>query len=303
MAQSVRYGVVDKEMYLFPDSPCICARVRSRRCTGCLRRRMPGRQAHARARPRTVRLLPGFDSATYRPSLSGEGHPVGEGHGPVVPEPSFSVLQVESPDSRSLLFGIVIVGDVQAVPGAVYHGKVGNAHLVPSPAVREVGGTSCSRVEAEHSGVAHVAGVEVLVVVEGQAENEPACRSYRLDARPICGDPVDLPRLSPAPDVAALIDRDPLGVAESRLAEYTVEEDLGAVQGQYGFQGFISPLFRGNDGSVRLGCAALWTCAGPRSAAWARGGNGQGFRGPCRKDILPAPYRAVRIRPACPGPG
>src|SRR5215218_3029502 len=119
---------------------------------------------------------------------------------------------------------------------------------ISSPAVREVGETSCSRVEAEHSGVAHVAGVEVLVVVEGQAENEPACRSYRLDARPICGDPVDLPRLSPAPDVAALIDRDPLGVAESRLAEYAVEEDLGALQGQYGFQGFISPLFRGMTG-------------------------------------------------------
>jgi hypothetical protein len=47
--------------------------------------------------------------------------------------------------------------------------------------------------------------------------------------------PVDLPRLSPAPDVAASIDRDALGVAESRLAEDTVEEDLGTVKGQYGF--------------------------------------------------------------------
>src|SRR5215207_9713537 len=173
---------------------------------------------------------------------------------------------------------------------------------ISSPAVREVGETSCSRVEAEHSGVAHVAGVEVLVVVEGQAENEPACRSYRLDARPICGDPVDLPRLSPAPDVAALIDRDPLGVAESRLAEYTVEEDLGAVQGQYGFQGLISPLCRGNDRSVRGGSAASWACLDQRSAAWAPGRNGQGIRGPCRKDILQALCRALRIRPACPGP-
>src|SRR5688572_2774384 len=79
--------------------------------------------------------LPANDSATYRQSLSGEGHPVDVGHGPVVPEPSFSALQVESPDSRSFLLGIVTVGDVQAVPGAVYHGKVGDAHLVPSPAV------------------------------------------------------------------------------------------------------------------------------------------------------------------------
>src|SRR5918993_70680 len=42
-----------------------------------------------------------------------------------------------------------------------------------------------------------MAGVEVLVVVEGQAENESVCRGYRLDAGPIGGDPVDLPRLSP----------------------------------------------------------------------------------------------------------
>ena len=53
----------------------------------------------------------------------------------------------------------------------------------------------------------HHAIAEVLVAVEGQAENEPACGSYRLDARPIGGDPVDLPvspprQMSPLASIA-----------------------------------------------------------------------------------------------------
>jgi hypothetical protein len=173
--------------------------------------------------------------------------------------------------------------------------EVGNAHFVPSSAVREVDKTSCSRIEAKHNGVAHIAGVEVLVVVEGQAENESVCRGYRLDAGPIGGDPVDLPRLSPAPDVAVSIDRDPLGVAESRLAEYAVEEDLGSPEAVWVPRSYLT--------SVRWGSAALWACLDQQSAAWAPRGNGRGIRGPCRKDILQAPCRALRIRPACPGPG
>src|SRR5215207_845457 len=221
---------------------------------------MPDRQAHARALPRTVRLLPGF-----RFRLWGCGLPCRQ----KIPQRTGNPCRERGPfrlrrswPCRTRVLLLRSPGRIARLPvpsqwerncrrrtdssWSRLSREVGNAHLVPSSAVREVDETSCSRVEAKHNGVAHIAGVEVLVVVEGQAENESVCRGYRLDAGPIGGDPVDLPRLSPAPDVAVSIDRDPLGVAESRLAEYAVEEDLGALQRQYGLQGLISPLSGGD---------------------------------------------------------
>src|SRR5687768_15113269 len=169
MAQGVCYGVIDKEMYLPLRIHPVNARgfvagdVQVACGVECQAVGHALETFHEQFAFLRVSVLV-YGNADHSASerfcdvkvilVGREGHPVCEGHGPVVPEPSFTALKVESPDSRSLLFGIVAVGDVEAVPGAVYHGEVGDAHLGSASPACEVDEISCSRVEAENGGVA-----------------------------------------------------------------------------------------------------------------------------------------------------